>query len=843
MGACIAVDFEGEARIMVDSSKCVACGSCLDVCEHGARDFRDDTDRFFRDLNRGEKISLLLAPAFKANYPQQYDSVLGGLRELGVNRIISVSFGADITTWGYLNYIKKYDFVGGISQPCPAAVGYIERYLPELIPKIFPVQSPLMCAAIYARKKMGITDKLAFISPCIAKKMEIDSSHNKDLVQYNVTFEHLMDYVEKHDISGPSVRSEIEYGMGSFYPTPGGLAENVKWFLGDQTYIRQIEGEKRLYEWLHQNEDRLKQGTTPFLFIDALNCEKGCICGTAVDPHKSRTDDALYALLDIREESKKDESGSAWSVPDSPEERLASFNKQFEDLDLNDFLRGYTDRSADCRYEIPDDEQLDEIFKSMNKLTEESRMINCTSCGYESCREMAVAIHNGFNNRKNCIFYEKVKVHSLEIEKAIAEGESKAKSRFLAKMSHEIRTPINAVLGMDELILRDASDGKILEYAQSIKDAGRDLLNLVNTLLDFKDADEAQNEDTGDLGQSFTAPEARVLVVDDTEINLSIMVDLLKPTQIRTDTAGSADEALKLMDENVYDVLLFDHMMPEKDGIELLHEIRAKKDNPNSSKPALVLTANAVAGARGEYLAAGFDGYMSKPIDDILLGQMLLKHLPSNLVTLSDEKKSRPADIVIPPEYASLEGIDAGEGIKNCGSVQSYKPILDIFYNSIIPKSEELDRCFAAGDWKLYTIGVHALKSSARIVGAQDLSDKAFALEMAGKDNVIDYIKNYHEDLMTDYRNFRTVLHDLCEVRKVSDDRDKKPADADIISKLYREIYDSADAFDYDGIEEALEEADRYKMPEEDEKIFDELRNSFDIVDYEKITDLLGTKV
>ena len=173
IGACISKEENGKARIDVDGSKCVACGSCIDVCAHNAREFEDDTQRFFDDLSKGENISLLLAPAFKANYPDEYESVLGGLKDMGVHRIISVSFGADITTWGYLNYIKRNDFLGGISQPCPAVVSYIERYLPELLPKLFPVQSPLMCAAVYARKEMGITDRFAFISPCIAKKLEI----------------------------------------------------------------------------------------------------------------------------------------------------------------------------------------------------------------------------------------------------------------------------------------------------------------------------------------------------------------------------------------------------------------------------------------------------------------------------------------------------------------------------------------------------------------------------------------------------------------------------------------------------------------------------------------------
>ncbi len=409
-GACVTHESEQGMRIDVDGSRCVACGACFDVCEHNAREYHDDTERFFRDLKSGEKISLLIAPAFKANYPQEYQAVLGGLKSLGVRRFINVSFGADITTWGYLNYIKKHRFLGGISQPCPAVVSYIEHYTPELIPKLFPVQSPLMCAAIYAKKEMKISDKLAFISPCIAKKLEIDDPNNKNYVSYNVTFDHLMEYVRRNNIRGALQSDEIEYGLGSIYPMPGGLKENVYWFLGESVFIRQIEGEKHMYRYLEENRERIAKGQTPYLFIDALNCSLGCIYGTGCEADKVKNDDVMYDLLRIRESAKSNAASGAWSKKLSPEKRMKYLNRQFKDLVLEDYLRGYTDRSGECTYKIPIPSEREEIFKAMKKYTREERTINCSCCGYESCDRMAEAIHNGFSRKENCIYFIKKEV-------------------------------------------------------------------------------------------------------------------------------------------------------------------------------------------------------------------------------------------------------------------------------------------------------------------------------------------------------------------------------------------------------------------------------------------------
>ncbi|MBR5421967.1 MAG: EAL domain-containing protein [Lachnospiraceae bacterium] len=409
MGACIstAADDNGRSRINVDPDRCVACGACFDACEHSAREYNDDTEVFFKDLASGEPISVLIAPSFRANYPDEYEKVLGGLKKLGVRRFINVAFGADISTWGYIKYCTENDFTCGISQPCPAVVTYIEKYLPELIPNLFPVQSPLMCAAIYARKELGISDRFAFISPCIAKKIEIDDPENRGMVSYNVTFNHLMEKFREEGLYGDPVSDEVEYGLGTIYPMPGGLKDYVRWLLGDGAFIRQLEGERHMYEYLKKHAKDIAEKKIPFYFIDALNCEDGCLCGTATDPEISDTDQALFNLLNIRESVKKDRGEDAVSRNLSPAQRLEALNKQFDSLKLSDYLRHYRDLSKSCVIRIPDLNEFEHVYQSMGKDTWETRRINCASCGYNTCEEMAIAIFNGFNHRENCVHYLK----------------------------------------------------------------------------------------------------------------------------------------------------------------------------------------------------------------------------------------------------------------------------------------------------------------------------------------------------------------------------------------------------------------------------------------------------
>ena len=403
--ANVAVEENGVQRIEVNSGQCINCGSCIDACEHGAREFSDDTERFFADLKAGKPISVLVAPAFEANYPGEYERVLGGLKSLGVRHIISVGFGADITTWAYINYIQKNKFYGGISQPCPAVVNYIENYRPELIRYLMPVHSPMMCAAIYAKKYMGITDSLAFISPCIAKKNEIEDPNTNGLVSYNVTFDGLMRYVREHKVSGAPAREETPHGLGAVYPMPGGLKENVAWFCGEDVLVRQIEGEKHVYEFLEEYKKRAEAGKRLPFMVDALNCSQGCLYGTGVESDRAAGDDTLYAMGDIKARHKG--GHGAWAEGSSPKKRLAQLNRQFAKLDPSDFIRHYTDRSAEHRIHEPGEAELEEIFQRLNKRTKEDRSINCGACGYDSCRQMASAIYNQCNSESSCIHFVK----------------------------------------------------------------------------------------------------------------------------------------------------------------------------------------------------------------------------------------------------------------------------------------------------------------------------------------------------------------------------------------------------------------------------------------------------
>ncbi|MCR5793522.1 MAG: 4Fe-4S binding protein [Lachnospiraceae bacterium] len=477
-GANISLDDHGKNRIVINPDRCIACGACIDVCEHHAREYMDDTKAFFDALYKGEKISILIAPAFKANYRKEYENILGKLKKLGVNRMINVSFGADITTWGYINYIQKNNFTGGISQPCPAVVGYIEKYVPELLPKLMPVHSPMMCAAIYLKKYKKVTDKLAFISPCIAKKNEISDPNTKGYVSYNVTFDHLMRYLEEHPVSDyEPCTDEVEYGLGSIYPMPGGLKENVYWLLGEEVFVRQMEGESHMYHYLEHNKEIIKSGRLPYLFIDALNCSGGCLFGTGIEEKNYEREDIISDVLAIKNNSTNNSMRSAWGRKSTPKKRLAALNRQFSKLHLEDFIRQYTDKSEQCRIKVAGIVEENEIYNAMLKDTEEKRHINCGCCGYANCASMVQAIYNGFSRKENCVHY--ISDQNIILAKTLEESREKSRAYMENLMEHINRSFGDIGISMDSI---EKSTLDNADLSNSIADAMQNVEEYTNTL-------------------------------------------------------------------------------------------------------------------------------------------------------------------------------------------------------------------------------------------------------------------------------------------------------------------------------------------------------------------------
>lgn len=479
---------DGDKNVIhVDGDACVQCGACMDVCHHNSRAFKDDTDSFLEALQKGEKISVLIAPAFIANYPGEYRKVLGYLKSLGVNRMISVSFGADITTWGYLNYITKYNFKGGISQPCPAIVNYIEKYIPELTEKLVPVHSPMMCAAIYVKKYMNVSDKLAFISPCIAKKSEITRPGNKDYIQYNVTFQHLMERLKGINLSGYDAGDELEYGMGSLYPQPGGLKENVEHFLGKDVMVRQIEGESHAYHFLEEYAKRVKAGKPlPFL-VDALNCANGCIHGTATEQTMDDNDDVLFEIHNQRIKAKRDDKKNPWAKEISYEKRLENFNAQFSELKLEDFLCKYYPSE---KQKAVTNEQIQDGFAELKKDTLEKQGIDCGACGYDSCRKMAEAVVLGYNRKENCIHY--VKNELLEEQRTIKNMTDELRQK------QQMKEELYVEIGKDFQQIKDS----ITELAVGNQNSAEDATQMAQAVGDISSFTDSLRDSMGQVTEA-----------------------------------------------------------------------------------------------------------------------------------------------------------------------------------------------------------------------------------------------------------------------------------------------------------------------------------------------------
>ena len=613
----------------------------------------------------------------------------------------------------------------------------------------------------------------------------------------------------------------------------------------------------------------------------------------------------------------------------------------------------------------------------------------------------------------------------LARHEALAANE--AKGKFLAQMSHEIRTPINAVLGMDEMILRESKEQNVREYAMDIYTAGQSLLSLINDILDFSKIDSGKMEivpveydisslihdlvnmtsqraadkglsleveadaqipsrlygddvrirqiliniltnavkythegtvwlrvhsrvmnetallyfeveDTGigikaedlpklsaeferieedknrniegtGLGMSITiqllallgsrlhvestygkgskfyfeleqkiiddtpigdfasnvqqmaqdfhyeaalyAPDAKLLVVDDNVVNRKVLRNLLKETAIQVTEAASGAECLQLVQENQFDLIFLDHMMPEMDGVETLHCMKALPEYPCKDTPVVVLTANAVSGAKEAYLSEGFDDFLSKPIVPDKLEAMLLKMLPEALLCTVREPVKKPeaqeAAALPLEELPFVEGLDWNYAWLHLPEYELLAYTVREFYDQIDSAADCLERayrqCTEEKNPEPYRIQVHAMKSLAATIGIISLSGIARVLESAAKDGRIEVILSMTAIFLEEWRSYRLKLQGVFGIGST---QGKEVTDYSVIRALVEMVRVSMQEMEIDKADECVRQLRDYDFPaeiwQEIQKLAEAVTN-LDPEETERLANLLSEKM
>ena len=334
---------------------------------------------------------------------------------------------------------------------------------------------------------------------------------------------------------------------------------------------------------------------------------------------------------------------------------------------------------------------------------------------------------------------------------------------------------------------------------------------------------------------NFTAPLAKIMVVDDNEMNRKVALGLLAPLKMQIDTAENGKQALDKICKNRYDLIFMDHMMPVMDGIEATKRLRKMDDEYCKKVPVIALTANAVLESRAKFFEAGMNDFAAKPIDMKDICSKLRQWLPTeyiieNCVDAQNEEKeaerileNEPSEELMHKKEQVLpviEGLDVYEGIKNSGNKELFYSLLGDFYKLIDMKSTKMEKCLADGLIRDYTIEVHALKNTARMIGAMELSKWCYELEMAGNAEDIDKLTAQTPGMLKLYRSYKKIL---APYAKVQNEEKKQVSVEEIIGSLSK-LRDAIDCFDLDGADEVMKQIEEYQIPKEAEHLLEELR-------------------
>ncbi|MBN2494126.1 MAG: 4Fe-4S binding protein [Deltaproteobacteria bacterium] len=473
----------GQAQVIEE--RCIACGNCVKVCAMKAKQIEDGIGPTRALLASDQRVVACLAPSFPAAFfPVEPGKVVSAVRELGFDEVWEVAFGAELLSPQYGRQVRQSIRDRGkvIATACPAVVGYVEKYLPELVENLAELVSPMLAVARAVHFKLGPGVRVVFIGPCIAKKKEAQEPELAGEVDAVLTFHELHTMLEESGLRPADLPESWFDGPRSHlarsFPLSGGLLKTAglqQDILDNDIVV--IEGKERVL-------NALREARSPgcrVRFFDVLFCE-GCING----PHMLNTM-SVFARKNIM--ASYVNTQSRHTTPREMAEALA----EFADVDLS--------RRFLC-HEIqlvqPTEAEIGLALEAMKKYRPEDQL-NCGACGYPTCREKAIAVCQGLAEPEMCLPYlvDELETNYRELEishRELAEAQSQlvhteklaSMGQLSAGVAHEINNPLGTVLLYSHILLRNLEEGdgrrKDIEMIASEATRCRDI---VRGLLDF----------------------------------------------------------------------------------------------------------------------------------------------------------------------------------------------------------------------------------------------------------------------------------------------------------------------------------------------------------------------
>ncbi len=466
----------GQAQVISD--RCIGCGNCVKVCNQNAKVYHNSVDHVLELLNSNDKVAACIAPSFPAEFSENHDykKVVGMLREAGFDYVHEVAFGADLVALKYKEILKNFSESPFISSDCPAIVSYIEKYFPHQVGHLVPVVSPMIATARVISKKYGKSVKIVFIGPCIAKKSESDE------IDAVITFNELQSLIQKLKISVEEAQpSEFDVpigGKGSILALKRGLLQNVE--LKDSI----LEGNIIVAGGRISFLEAIKEFDAGLIKSESLEllCCEGCVMGVGMtrqgELYAKRS--AIRAYADNK---LKTQDVNQWAR-DIHENSGLDLSQSF----INDDKRIFIDSNVD----------IDNILKEMGKI-QESDHFNCGSCGYDTCREHAIAIRKGLAENEMCLPYTIERLHKYIDELAVTNEKltgaqiALKQSEKLASMgqlsatiAHELNNPLGVILMYARILLDECDpDSQIKTDLEKIVAQSARCKSIVRNLLNF----------------------------------------------------------------------------------------------------------------------------------------------------------------------------------------------------------------------------------------------------------------------------------------------------------------------------------------------------------------------